>query len=241
MQEDPKVFLQIANDISQLWSDQGIKSCYERRNEFQLNDSTSYYMENIERYAVDNYVPNDQDIIQARVKTTGIIENEFLIKGLVIRMIDVGGQRSERKKWIHCFENVHAILFLTAMSEYDMVLEEDQETNRMRESLKLFDSIANNNFFSETAIIIFFNKRDIFEEKLNHSLFSTYFPEYEGDNDYDSVSGFIQQLFKSRNRVQGKRIYLHFTTATNTQNIEFVFNSVIDVVSNINLKEVGLV
>lgn len=48
-------------------------------------------------------------------------------------------------------------------------------------------------------------------------------------------------MFKSRNRVQGKRLYPHFTTATNTENINFVFNSVIDVVSNINLKEVGLV
>lgn len=43
-------------------------------------------------------------------------------------MIDVGGQRSERKKWIHCFENVNAILFITAMSEFNMVLEEDNET-----------------------------------------------------------------------------------------------------------------
>lgn len=49
----------------------------------------------------------------------------------------------------------------------------------MRESLKLFDSIANNNFFLETAIIIFFNKKDIFEDKLKQFIFSIYFPEYE--------------------------------------------------------------
>ena len=43
------------------------------------------------------------------------------------RMVDVGGQRSERRKWIHCFENVTSIIFLVALSEYDQVLYE--ETN----------------------------------------------------------------------------------------------------------------
>ena len=44
------------------------------------------------------------------------------------RLFDVGGQRSERKKWIHCFEDVTAIIFCVAMSEYDQVLHEDETT-----------------------------------------------------------------------------------------------------------------
>lgn len=43
------------------------------------------------------------------------------------RMFDVGGQRSERKKWIHCFEGVTCIIFCAALSAYDMVLVEDEE------------------------------------------------------------------------------------------------------------------
>lgn len=43
------------------------------------------------------------------------------------RMFDVGGQRSERKKWIHCFEGVTAIIFCVALSDYDLVLAEDEE------------------------------------------------------------------------------------------------------------------
>ena len=43
------------------------------------------------------------------------------------RLCDIGGQRSERKKWIHCFEGVTAIIFLVALSEYDLCLAEDQE------------------------------------------------------------------------------------------------------------------
>ena len=43
---------------------------------------------------------------------------------MLCRMVDVGGQRSERRKWIHCFENVTSIMFLVALSEYDQVLVE---------------------------------------------------------------------------------------------------------------------
>lgn len=76
------------------------------------------------------------------------------------KLFDVGGQRSERKKWIHCFENVTAILFLVAISEYDQSLYEDESINRMQESLALFDSICNSRWFVRTSIILFLNKID---------------------------------------------------------------------------------
>ncbi len=73
------------------------------------------YFDNIDRIAQPDYMPNDQDVLRSRVKTTGITETTFIIGDLTYRMFDVGGQRSERKKWIHCFENVTTILFLVAI------------------------------------------------------------------------------------------------------------------------------
>jgi guanine nucleotide-binding protein G(i) subunit alpha len=95
-------------------------------------------------------------------------------------MYDVGGQRSERKKWIHCFENVTTILFLVAISEYDQLLFEDESVNRMQEALTLFDSICNSRWFTKTSIILFLNKIDRFKEKLPVSPMEHYFPDYEG-------------------------------------------------------------
>ena len=118
-------------------------------------------------------------------------------------MFDVGGQRSERKKWIHCFEGnsclftifvdifnqlfvyinfsgVTAIIFCVALSGYDLVLAEDEEMNRMMESMKLFDSICNNKWFVETSIILFLNKKDLFEQKIKYSPLTICFPEYKG-------------------------------------------------------------
>ncbi len=103
-----------------------------------------------------------EDFLKMRVRTTGVVEASFHVRyrgmALSFRLIDVGGQRSERRKWIHCFDNVDAILFLVAISEYNQVLLEDGRTNRMDESLKLFESIVNNPFFIKTSFLLFLNK-----------------------------------------------------------------------------------
>lgn len=97
-------------------------------------------------------------------------------------MIDVGGQRNERKKWIHCFEGVTAIIFVTALSEYDQKCYEDDETNRMKESLLLFDEICNSRWFADTSIILFLNKDDLFREKIKKVDLKVAFPDYNGND-----------------------------------------------------------
>lgn len=85
------------------------------------------YFDSLDRIFGHDYIPDDQDILRSRLKTTGITEAEFNLGSLTYRMFDVGGQRSERKKWIHCFENVTALLFLVAISGYDQCLVEDKD------------------------------------------------------------------------------------------------------------------
>ena len=99
---------------------------------------------------------------------------------LIGSMFDVGGQRSERKKWIHCFEAVTCIIFCVALSEYDQVLLEVNSINRMEESLTLFGSIVNSAWFTRTSIVLFLNKIDIFRKKLLTVPLERYYPDYEG-------------------------------------------------------------
>lgn len=149
------------------------------------------YFDYIDRIAAHDYLPNDQDVLRSRVKTTGITETTFIIQDLTYRMFDVGGQRSERKKWIHCFENVTTILFLVAISEYDQLLFEDETVNRMQEALTLFDSICNSRWFIKTSIILFLNKIDRFKEKLPVSPMQNYFPDYEGEHNPSSPTSVV--------------------------------------------------
>ena len=89
------------------------------------------FLDDLDRLGKKDYMPTEQDILRTRVKTTGIVEVHFSFKNLNFKLFDVGGQRSERKKWIHCFEDVTAIIFCVAMSEYDQVLHEDETTVRI--------------------------------------------------------------------------------------------------------------
>jgi len=60
-------------------------------------------------------------------------------------MVDVGGQRSERRKWIHCFENVTSIMFLAALSEYDQVLVESDNEVSVNLTKKIIKKLININ------------------------------------------------------------------------------------------------
>uniref|UniRef100_A0A8B9L4G0 Guanine nucleotide-binding protein G(i) subunit alpha-1 n=1 Tax=Astyanax mexicanus TaxID=7994 RepID=A0A8B9L4G0_ASTMX len=221
--------------------DGGVQACFSRSREYQLNDSASYYLNDLDRISSAAYVPTQQDVLRTRVKTTGIVETHFTFKDLHFKMFDVGGQRSERKKWIHCFEGVTAIIFCVSLSDYDLVLAEDEEMNRMHESMKLFDSICNNKWFTETSIILFLNKKDLFEEKIKRSPLTICYPEYAGSNTYEEAAAYIQCQFEDLNkRKDTKEIYTHFTCATDTKNVQFVFDAVTDVIIKNNLKDCGL-
>ncbi|CAO3685113.1 unnamed protein product [Rhizopus stolonifer] len=232
---------ELVDAISSLWDDPGVKNCVSRANEFQLNDSARYYFDSILRIGQASYMPSDQDVLRSRVKSTGITETTFAIDKLTYRMFDVGGQRSERKKWIHCFENVTALVFLVAISEYDQVLFEDASVNRLQESLTLFDSICNSRWFLKTSIILFLNKIDLFAEKLPKSPLENHFGDYKGGNNYDAACQYLLEKFVSLNtRADTKQIYTHLTCATDTKQIKFVMNAVNDIVVHENLRNVGL-
>lgn len=136
----------------------------------------------------------------------------------------MGGQRSERKKWMYCFQDVTAVIFCVAMSEYDLKLYEDDRTNRMHESLKLFKEIANTKWFLSTAMILFLNKKDIFQEKIKKIDLTVAFPEYTGGLSYDPAASFIRSIFLAQSENPKKQIYVHETCATDTNNISVVFN-----------------
>jgi len=231
---------ELAQDVKALWQDDGIRKVYSRQSEFQLNDSAAYYFDNVGRLT-ENYTPTEQDVLRSRAKTTGIIETEFIIEKTKFKMVDVGGQRSERKKWMHCFQDVTSVIFCVAISEYDLKLYEDDQTNRMHESLKLFKEICNSKWFIDTAMILFLNKRDLFAEKIKKVDLSVTFPgEYTGGADYENAVTFIKDKFLSMNDSPKKHIYTHVTCATDTESIGVVFNAVKDIILQRILHETGV-
>ncbi|KIM45751.1 hypothetical protein M413DRAFT_442360 [Hebeloma cylindrosporum] len=231
----------VSDAVRSLWRDPAVQEAVRRSREFQLNDSAVYYFNAIDRMSSPSYLPTDQDILRSRVKTTGITETTFKVGELTYKLFDVGGQRSERKKWIHCFENVTALVFLVSLSEYDQMLYEDESVNRMQEALTLFDSICNSRWFVKTSIILFLNKIDLFAEKLPRSPLEDYFPDYQGGSNYDAACDYLLHRFVSLNQSAAtKQIYAHYTCATDTQQIKFVLSAIQDILLQLHLRECGL-
>jgi len=229
----------IRDDLDELWKDSAIRKAWLRHGEFQLHDSSSYILDNIKRISEPNFMPNFEDVLKCRARTTGIHEMEFTVGKLNFKMVDVGGQRSERKKWVHCFQDVTGIIFIVAMNEYDLKLYEDENVNRMHEAIQLFDEICNSQWFLNSSMILFLNKKDLFEEKIKKVDMNICFPEYRGGLENQAACTFLEDKFKSLNKQEEKTVYVHFTCATDTENIRFVFNVAKDIILNNNLQSAG--
>jgi len=228
--------------FADLWSDAGIQLAMLKGNEYALHDNLNYFLEDIDRLFARDYLPTDQDILRTRLRTTGITETIFELGSLTYRMFDVGGQRSERKKWIHIFDNVNVVLFLAAISGYDQGLLEDRHGNQMTEALMLFEQIANSRYFDQASLILFLNKMDLFREKMRSGIspISRYFSDYtSGTRDTKAGQAFFADKFKKLLRKK-KELYIHFTNATDTNLLKVTMKSVQDMIVQRNLNQLVL-
>jgi len=227
----------IAEDIVTLGNNAMIQKLLAKRgDEMQLQggvEGVKYYFKNVERFASDDFVPTFDDILKARRKSSGVIETVFDHDGTQFTLVDVGGQRSERKKWLHCFSTVTAVIFLAAINEYDMLLEEDSNTNRLVESLKLWKALTSSEFFIKTPFILFLNKSDLFRAKLEVVPLSEIFQDWDDYVKTPSVAkletfeqGWRFLAKQYENHFSGTSFYAHVTCAIDTESCKKVWDSV---------------
>ncbi|KAL7722156.1 Guanine nucleotide-binding protein alpha-1 subunit [Entamoeba marina] len=237
---------ELPGDIEALWADSGIKETYNESSKFQLPDCAKYLFENVRRISTDDYIPTEEDLIHNRTKTTGIHEYDFVAKDIPFHLIDVGGQRSERKKWVSFFSDVDCAIFVTSLAEYDMKLYEDGNTSRLTESIVVFKEIMTNEFLSNSVKLIFLNKMDLFEEKLTKTPLNSVFDDYNGGDNAVIGAQYIQQLFTGKlqteemnvsgaasTNIEGAvtdKVYTNPTNATDGMNVKRVFLLAVDVI-----------
>lgn len=135
-----------------------------------------------------DYIPNNDDILQSRRRTSEIQKLEFQVK-LPVKsgpnihqtfcMFDVGGQRGERRKWIQVFDGVSAVMFLIDSSSFDAI-DDENGRNKLRETINLFHEVWTTRFLLNSNFVLLFNKQDILKEKIQrgHKI-EDHFPEYK--------------------------------------------------------------
>ncbi|GKY94287.1 hypothetical protein MPSEU_000394500 [Mayamaea pseudoterrestris] len=240
---DAKLFLALWKPMKILWESKTMKEVWSKRSAVNVIDGHKDYLNDLTRIASPQYKPSTQDVLLARVKTTQVVMERYRIDGIEFEMYDVGGQRSERRKWIDCFENVDAVIFVAALSEFDQTLAEAKRTNRMVEALDLFRSVCNNRAFANTSIMLFLNKKDVFAEKIMYSDIAAQkaFADYAGPpKDFNAgVLYFIQKFKDCLIDDDFNDSFIHVTCATDTNNMEFVLDSTRTIIMTDNLRRSG--
>jgi len=258
---------ELGKAIFMLWSLDAVKATFCRRgNTYSFPDNMDYFFGKVKEIMTKDYSPSVQDSLKCRVRTTGMIEYKYDIKDNEFILYDVGGQRNERKKWIHHFAGVAAVLFVCALNHYHAVLFEDEKKNALHEAIELFTEICNSKWFKKSELILFLNKDDLFRDKLRAQIslsecFSTEArwnglqwqgPDYvanasdevEDKNNFDvcyqAAIKFIQDAFISVNQYQNRVIFCHVTCATDQDTVQKVFWDVQNIVIRSNLRRGGL-
>ena len=121
--EETSLDTELAKQILILWNDKGLQNTYRIRKRSHIMDNAPYFFENINRIADPKYKTNFEDYVRVRHRTTGIIESQFPVDGgpdsqhqWMFKVTDVGGQRTERKKFCFVFlsyqAGVHLYVYL---------------------------------------------------------------------------------------------------------------------------------
>jgi hypothetical protein len=186
-----------------IWNNQEFTNTLLSLGHVKLPDSALYFLTHFERIIEDGYLPTNKDMLFMKKSTTGVYETSINFQGHLFRMVEVGGQRSERRKWIHCFEDVDSTIFMASLAEYDMNLVEDFSINRLRESIALFKIVLETELFKNRKIILFLNKVDLFEEKIHNIDIRVCFADYDGKycNKNDSKKFIVDKFLEHSNRL----------------------------------------
>jgi len=173
---------------------------------------SEYYWANAARFASDDFLPTTEDMMRSRVKTSGVQTVEFAVDRHKFTVVDVGGQRSERRKWLHCFDNVSAIIFLAPVDDFDMYLEEDDEISRLTDTLSLWSEITSSQFFKPHIWILFLNKHDNLKKKIERNSLHKYFDDIseEDGRDLDKCVEYFQKKYEEK--YNGATPFYSYTT-----------------------------
>lgn len=168
----------------------------------------------------------------------GMRDKKFTIKGTVFNVFDTGGQRSERSKWIHCFDSTHCLIYVASLDHWDYNLYEENDLNAMMEQIDCFDLLVNSRYFRNAKIVLLLNFSDLFAEKIGNKKsgksISVCFEDYEDwkadhgskyGGEYATSLEFIKQKFKSK-MPNNQELFIHVTCAIDKNNIKKVFDDI---------------
>jgi GTPase SAR1 family protein len=236
MKEDADVEEDHVRMFEALWNDPAISALIKQLQNDNY-DALPYWITNANRVFSSSYTPILADVLRSRAPTTGIVEKDMKFEGTDFLVIDTGGQRNERKKWIYTYDQAKAVIFVVSLTSYCQYLYEDGSSIAIVDSLELFETTANLEYFTQSEIYLFFNRIDVFEERIKSVPLSQTFPDYSGPSELHSCRQFIEEKFTTLIKDRQKKIHVHYMTATRLSTVQCAFESVMRSVAEKNSKQ----
>ncbi|KIJ39014.1 hypothetical protein M422DRAFT_32883 [Sphaerobolus stellatus SS14] len=245
-----QVIASCKEDIHALWTDPNIDAILKKR-KLRVDDLPGFFLNDLDRIANVNYVPSDDDVLRARLKTVGVTEYRFTREtpntmGADWRIYDVGGSRTQRAAWAPYFQDVDAIIFLAPISCFDQALVEDPNVNRLEDTVLLWKQVCRNPLLAKCHIVLFMNKTDLMDKKLRSGVrLNRYIPSYANrENDFATASAYLQRKFQvifHEHSPQRRTFYCHLTALTDMQASGKLLASVADMVFQAYLRDNDLI
>ncbi|KAG1741523.1 G-alpha-domain-containing protein [Suillus paluster] len=246
--EAQEVIHSCSYDIMVLWNDRLVREVLRRR-KIRLEESSGFFLNDLDRVTALNYTPSDDDVLRARLKTVGVSEYRCEMEavagresGTEWRIVDVGGSRSQVPTWVPFFDDVDAIIFLAPISSFDQVLAEDRSVNRLEDSVLLWKAVCSNKLLANVDLVLFLNKCDILDSKLASGIRLSKYVRSYGDrpNDMETASKYFRSKFSAIHREYSplpRKFYGFCTTVTDTTTTAGILASVRDMVVRRHLKQ----
>ncbi|KAG2340930.1 G-alpha-domain-containing protein [Suillus weaverae] len=246
--EAQEVIHSCSYDIMALWNDRLVREVLRRR-KIRLEESSGFFLNDLDRVTALNYTPNDDDVLRARLKTVGVSEYRCEMEavagresGTEWRIVDVGGSRSQVPTWVPFFDDVDAIIFLAPISSFDQVLAEDRSVNRLEDSVLLWKAVCSNKLLANVDLVLFLNKCDILDAKLTSGIRLSKYVRSYGDrpNEMETASKYFRSKFSAIHREYSplpRKFYGFCTTVTDTTTTAGILASVRDMVVRRHLKQ----
>ncbi|KAL5514592.1 hypothetical protein ACEPAG_1908 [Sanghuangporus baumii] len=249
---DSVTIAKAAGDMKALWRDKLVREVIRVR-KIRLMDCSEFFLNDIDRVSAQRYVPSDDDIIRARLRTVGVQEHTLSLESSASDssnrtwiIYDVGGSRTQRAQWPAYFDDVHAIIFLAPLSAFDERLAEAPRVNRLDDSMQLWKLVCANKLLARAELVLFLNKVDLLERKLVSGVrFGEYVRSYrDAENEVGSVGKFLRGKFMEVCRHYSKEhrgLHVHFTSVIDTQATAKTLAAVQDGILRSNLRHLDLI
>uniref|UniRef100_A0AC35TUM4 G-protein alpha subunit n=1 Tax=Rhabditophanes sp. KR3021 TaxID=114890 RepID=A0AC35TUM4_9BILA len=200
--------------LKELYDDVIVKTEVRTNNAFYPQHFSSYFLNLLTTVNFDNTPAQE-----GPSSCIGVHEASFKLNHFRLIFYDVSCQLCSHKKWIHQFNDIHFIVYVVSLADFDELT--PSNSNKMHESMNEFERICNNNLFEKKRIILLFNKIDLFKNKITlGSSISQTFGDYDGPNEYESMLAFVKEKFKHVNKNSKTFIWCHQTCATDITAID---------------------